>query len=85
MCRSDDEPPLYGRIAAGTPIEALRDETNTIEVPHGLFGTGEHTHSEGDSMLSGASTTVITLSFNVVRMRKTEQSSLHWWIVRRVT
>ena len=28
--------PLYGRIAAGTPIEALRDQSNTIGVPAGL-------------------------------------------------
>src|SRR4051812_21270258 len=25
--------PLYGKIAAGTPIEALRDNSNQIEVP----------------------------------------------------
>ncbi len=45
--------PLYGRIAAGTPIEALRDETNTIEVPHSFVGTGEHyaLEVEGDSMV----------------------------------
>jgi repressor LexA len=34
--------PLYGRIAAGTPIEALRDQSNTIGVPAGLLGNGEH-------------------------------------------
>ncbi|PPR61849.1 MAG: LexA repressor [Alphaproteobacteria bacterium MarineAlpha4_Bin2] len=45
--------PLYGRIAAGTPIEALRDETSTIEVPHGFVGLGEHyaLEVEGDSMV----------------------------------
>jgi repressor LexA len=45
------ELPLYGKIAAGTPIEALRD-TNTIEVPPGLLGRGEHYALEvdGDSM-----------------------------------
>jgi repressor LexA len=45
--------PLYGRIAAGTPIEALRDEINTIEVPPDLVGTGEHyaLEVEGDSMI----------------------------------
>ena len=45
--------PLYGRIAAGTPIEALRDESNTIEVPPDLVGTGEHyaLEVEGDSMI----------------------------------
>src|SRR5262245_33847193 len=45
------ELPLYGKIAAGTPIEALRD-TQTIEVPPGLLGRGEHYALEvdGDSM-----------------------------------
>ena len=45
------ELPLYGKIAAGTPIEALRD-TNTIEGPPGLLGRGEHYALEvdGDSM-----------------------------------
>ena len=45
--------PLYGRIAAGTPIEALRDQSNTIGVPAGLIGSGEHYALEvaGDSMI----------------------------------
>jgi len=45
--------PLYGRIAAGTPIEALRDQSNTIGVPAGLLGSGEHYALEvaGDSMV----------------------------------
>ncbi|HUB98095.1 MAG TPA: transcriptional repressor LexA [Stellaceae bacterium] len=44
--------PLYGRIAAGTPIEALRDQ-NQIDVPTGLLGNGEHYALEvaGDSMI----------------------------------
>jgi repressor LexA len=46
--------PLLGRIAAGTPIEALRDPTNTVEVPAGLLRTGEHYALEvvGDSMIN---------------------------------
>jgi repressor LexA len=45
--------PLYGRIAAGTPIEALRDYSNTIEVPPTLLGSGDHYALEvaGDSMV----------------------------------
>jgi repressor LexA len=45
--------PLYGRIAAGTPIEALRDQSNQIEVPASLLGGGEHYALEiaGDSMV----------------------------------
>lgn len=45
--------PLYGRIAAGTPIEALRDHTQTIDVPPSMLGGGEHYALEvdGDSMI----------------------------------
>ena len=31
--------PLYGRIAAGTPIEALRDPSATLDVPLGLLAS----------------------------------------------
>ena len=34
--------PMYGRIAAGLPIEALRDTSSHIEVPMALLGPGEH-------------------------------------------
>src|SRR5699024_10488308 len=34
--------PLYGRIAAGTPIEALRDDSTLLQVPRGLLGRGDH-------------------------------------------
>jgi repressor LexA len=45
--------PLYGRIAAGLPIEALRDDGVHIEVPMALLGTGDHYALEvaGDSMI----------------------------------
>jgi repressor LexA len=45
--------PLYGRIAAGTPIEALRDNTNSIDVPASLLGRGDHycLEVDGDSMV----------------------------------
>ncbi len=45
--------PLYGRIAAGTPIEALRDESNMLDVPPDLVGSGDHyaLEVEGDSMI----------------------------------
>jgi repressor LexA len=44
--------PLYGRIAAGTPIEALRDNSHAVDVPAGMIGSGEHyaLEIEGDSM-----------------------------------
>lgn len=46
------EIPLHGRIAAGTPIEALQG-TETFAVPAALLGPGEHYALEvsGDSMV----------------------------------
>jgi repressor LexA len=45
--------PLYGRIAAGTPIEALRDPTDFVDVPRGMLARGEHFALEvaGNSMI----------------------------------
>jgi repressor LexA len=45
--------PLYGRIAAGLPIEALRDSSSQVDVPISLLGNGEHYALEvaGDSMI----------------------------------
>jgi repressor LexA len=45
--------PLYGKIAAGTPIEALRDTSATVPVPSTLLTSGEHyaLTVEGDSMI----------------------------------
>jgi len=45
--------PLYGRIAAGLPIEALRDTSTMIDVPAALLGPGDHYALEvsGDSMV----------------------------------
>jgi len=45
--------PLYGKIAAGTPIEALRDHTTSIDVPATLLDSGNHyaLTVEGDSMI----------------------------------
>ncbi len=45
--------PLYGRIAAGTPIEALRDHSHFSDVPAAMLGKGDHYALEvaGDSMV----------------------------------
>ena len=52
--------PLYGRIAAGTPIEALRDPNGTLDIPAGMLASskgrtdiGGHYALEvsGDSMI----------------------------------
>jgi repressor LexA len=47
------ELPLHGRIAAGTPIEALRDPSSTVSIPAVLLARGEHYALEvsGDSMV----------------------------------
>ena len=45
--------PLYGRIAAGTPIEALRGHSEHVEVPATMVTGGEHyaLSVAGDSMV----------------------------------
>lgn len=45
--------PVMGRIAAGTPIEALQTRSHTISVPPDMLGPGEHYALEvrGDSMI----------------------------------
>jgi repressor LexA len=45
--------PLYGKIAAGLPIEALQDHSAEIEVPVTLLGNGDHfaLEVEGESMI----------------------------------
>jgi repressor LexA len=56
---SDDEPgrtvavPVMGRIAAGTPIEAIQSKTHVVNMPPELLTSGEHFALEvrGDSMI----------------------------------
>ena len=45
--------PLYGRIAAGMPIEAMQDGGHHIDIPASMLGSGEHFALEvaGDSMV----------------------------------
>ena len=47
------ELPLYGKIAAGTPIEALTDPGQTVNIPPFMVGRGDHYALEvdGDSMI----------------------------------
>jgi len=47
------ELPLYGRIAAGAPIERIEDTSRSLPVPASLLGAGEHYALEvvGDSMI----------------------------------
>ncbi len=46
--------PLLGRIAAGTPIEAIRHEGHHVDLPPTMLGRGEHyaLEVEGDSMVN---------------------------------
>jgi repressor LexA len=45
--------PVMGRIAAGTPIEAIQTRSHTINMPPEMLSTGEHFALEvrGDSMI----------------------------------
>lgn len=46
--------PVLGRIAAGTPIEALQHKVSDVPVPGNMLGRGEHYALEvaGDSMIN---------------------------------
>jgi repressor LexA len=46
--------PVLGRIAAGTPIDALQHKVGDLPVPAGILGRGEHYALEvtGDSMIN---------------------------------
>ena len=65
------ELPLYGRIAAGLPIEALRDASSQIEVPMAMLSSGEHYALEvaGNSMIEAG-----ILDGDTVIIRKGEQA-----------
>ena len=63
--------PVMGRIAAGTPIEAIQTRSHTINMPADLLTTGEHFALEvrGDSMIDAG-----ILDGDVVLIRRTEQA-----------
>ena len=48
------EVPVLGRIAAGTPIDAIQHERDRVQVPESLLGAGEHfvLEVQGDSMIN---------------------------------
>jgi len=62
---------IYGRIAAGTPIEALRDDSNHVDVPATLLGRGDHYALEvdGDSMVDAG-----ILDGDTVLIERTEKA-----------
>ncbi|MBS0411527.1 MAG: transcriptional repressor LexA [Proteobacteria bacterium] len=47
------ELPVLGKIAAGTPIEAIQHERDRLQVPESILGAGEHyvLEVQGDSMI----------------------------------
>ncbi|WP_091739637.1 transcriptional repressor LexA [Phenylobacterium immobile] len=47
------ELPVLGKIAAGTPIEAIQQERDRLHVPESILGAGEHfvLEVQGDSMV----------------------------------
>ena len=48
------ELPVLGKIAAGTPIEAIQQERDRLPVPETMLGAGEHfvLEVQGDSMIN---------------------------------
>ena len=63
--------PVMGRIAAGTPIEAIQTRSHVINVPPDLLGTGEHFALEvrGDSMIDAG-----ILDGDTALLRRTEEA-----------
>jgi repressor LexA len=61
--------PMMGRIAAGTPIEAIQTKSHTINVPPDLLTSGDHFALEvrGDSMVDAG-----ILDGDTVLIRKSE-------------
>ncbi|MHB8530225.1 MAG: transcriptional repressor LexA [Caulobacteraceae bacterium] len=66
------EVPVLGKIAAGTPIEAIQHERERMAVPEALLGSGEHFMLEvqGDSMIQAG-----ILDGDYVVVRKTDVAS----------
>ncbi|WP_122049522.1 transcriptional repressor LexA [Asaia bogorensis] len=61
--------PLYGRIAAGLPIEAFGDQGEHIDIPAAQLTNGQHyaLHVSGDSMINAG-----ILDGDIVVIRQTE-------------
>src|SRR5579859_5078675 len=61
--------PVMGRIAAGTPVEAIQTRSHTINMPPDLLSTGEHFALEvrGDSMIEAG-----ILDGDIALLKRTE-------------
>ncbi len=68
---SQIELPMLGRIAAGTPIEAISDPSSFLSIPSSIIGAGEHYALEivGDSMVGAG-----IHDGDTVIIQKTEQA-----------
>ena len=66
------ELPVLGRIAAGTPIEALQHERDRVMVPETMLGAGEHfvLEVQGDSMINAG-----ILDGDYVVIKKADQAN----------
>jgi repressor LexA len=65
--------PILGKIAAGTPIEAIQQERDRIPVPESMLGAGEHfvLEIQGDSMINAG---ILDGDFVVIRRGDTATS-----------
>ncbi|HVY57621.1 MAG TPA: transcriptional repressor LexA [Xanthobacteraceae bacterium] len=63
--------PVMGRIAAGTPIEAIQNKSSVINMPPDLLTTGEHFALEvrGDSMIDAG-----ILDGDIALIKRTENA-----------
>jgi repressor LexA len=63
--------PVMGRIAAGTPVEAIQTRSHVINMPSDLLSTGEHFALEvrGDSMIEAG-----ILDGDIALIRRTESA-----------
>lgn len=66
------ELPVLGKIAAGTPIEAIQHERDRMQVPESILGAGEHfvLEVQGDSMIQAG-----ILDGDYVVIRKTSSAN----------
>ncbi|OUJ13375.1 transcriptional repressor LexA [Acetobacter okinawensis] len=63
--------PLYGRIAAGLPIEAMADTSSSLSIPADMLGSGDYYALEvaGDSMIEAG-----ILDGDQVIIKRTDQA-----------
>lgn len=64
--------PILGRIAAGTPIEAIQHERDRVQMPEAMLGAGEHyvLEVQGDSMINAG-----ILDGDLVVIKKTDSAN----------